>query len=758
MESSRMKTWLDRLAKKVVPAILISSWLIPQAHADKTITVAATPTANSGYTNVTVTATITPWSSGDSGSINFSDNGLTFENAVVPNSSGGIISIVVTNIYPGNHNFIANYKGVHGVPASGNLSGTFGTVILSVPPAGSDYIGAWLGTSSGGIGPTDIAALEQGNGSGIGRQLSVHLEYSGWTNDPTQLWTDLSAANPAPIDRFNVLASGSGYTAPPDVLIVPVGNGSGAAASATLSSGGGLASITVSSSGSGYTTAPSVTFTGGGGLGAIATSTISAGGVTSISVASPGFGFTSAPTVVLTPVAYGMGATGSVTVGPSNTITAISLVSGGSGYINVPAVQITGGGGKNAEATATISGGVVTGLTLTGNGSGYTYPMLTASVSGDGGSGAVASVSDNVYLGGVVKVSVVDVGSGYTSPPNVELLGGGGTGAGAQATVGSAGTIIGITVVEGGSGYTTPPAITIGGGGGAGATATATVTGGVVTAINVNAPGSGYVYPALNVTVSGGGGSGAAATSVAAARGYYIGYDLAKGRIPMISWGCGNCYSIAAGEDNAYIDAIAAGLVSIAGSYPGKPILLRWCWEMNLSHSQDLFMSTDPPTQQSDFIAAWQFLVNRIRYDFHTAGVSSNVIFVFNPGTNLQNQTDSVGRLFYPGDQWVDWIALDDYNVTQPYVSDFQMNPGIVSMVPANSDEFGFYPIYTNTSTYLGMPTYPAIGYDKPLMIGENGTGTCGTPKDSGCVSPSSSDLQATYLGTVQSELPTSFP
>jgi hypothetical protein len=62
----------------------------------------------------------------------------------------------------------------------------------------------------------------------------------------------------------------------------------------------GVASITVTSGGSGYTSAPTVSFTGGGGTGAVATTWVAGGQVTSVEVTNPGSGYTSAPTVNFT--------------------------------------------------------------------------------------------------------------------------------------------------------------------------------------------------------------------------------------------------------------------------------------------------------------------------------------------------------------------------------------------------------------------------------------------------------------------------
>ena len=59
----------------------------------------------------------------------------------------------------------------------------------------------------------------------------------------------------------------------------------------------GLAQVAMTTGGSGYTTAPTVTFSGGGGTGASATANVAIGAVASLTVTSAGSGYTSAPTV-----------------------------------------------------------------------------------------------------------------------------------------------------------------------------------------------------------------------------------------------------------------------------------------------------------------------------------------------------------------------------------------------------------------------------------------------------------------------------
>lgn len=76
--------------------------------------------------------------------------------------------------------------------------------------------------------------------------------------------------------------------------------GTGGVGTATLTSTA-VSAIAVTAGGTGYTTAPTVTFTGGGGTGATATATVSGGAITAFTVTAGGTGYTSAPTVVIIP-------------------------------------------------------------------------------------------------------------------------------------------------------------------------------------------------------------------------------------------------------------------------------------------------------------------------------------------------------------------------------------------------------------------------------------------------------------------------
>jgi hypothetical protein len=92
-------------------------------------------------------------------------------------------------------------------------------------------------------------------------------------------------------------------------------------------------------------------------------------------------------------------------VGTNGTLkTDFVIISGGSGYTSAPTVTITpdprDASGFNAAATAIVTDGVVTALTLTNAGVRYTYPPIV-SISGGGGSGATAVSKVNMPHAGL---------------------------------------------------------------------------------------------------------------------------------------------------------------------------------------------------------------------------------------------------------------------------------------------------------------------------------------------------------------------
>ena len=143
--------------------------------------------------------------------------------------------------------------------------------------------------------------------------------------------------------------------------------------------------------GSGYTSAPSVSFSAPsetGGKTATGTAIIQANTVIGINITDTGSGYTSPPTITFS------GGGGSNASAVCSTLTfatgTVSCIvqSGGTGYTSSFAVTFSGGGGSNAAGTAIVSGGAVTKVIMTNNGSGYTSAP-TANLSAGAGSGAI---------------------------------------------------------------------------------------------------------------------------------------------------------------------------------------------------------------------------------------------------------------------------------------------------------------------------------------------------------------------------------
>jgi hypothetical protein len=168
-------------------------------------------------------------------------------------------------------------------------------------------------------------------------------------------------------------------------------------------------------------------------------------------------------------------------------VTGVTVTTPGSGYTDVPAVTFSNPqtpGGVTATGVARLSGGGVTAATISSGGSGYTtatvdfaLPQVTGGVRAQG----TVIISSGVVTG----ITITNAGTGYTSSPSA-VISGNGTGAEVgTVTIGNS-IITSIFVSNVGSGYTSAPTVTINapaGGGGTAATATATV---VVSGVKVN--------------------------------------------------------------------------------------------------------------------------------------------------------------------------------------------------------------------------------------------------------------------------------
>ena len=273
--------------------------------------------------------------------------------------------------------------------------------------------------------------------------------------------------------------AGSGYTSAPTISFSG-GGGNDAAATSTITATS-VASLTVTNGGSGYTSTPTLSLSGGGGGGASGIAVLTGTTIASLTVGATGSGYTSVPSLVFTG-GGGSGAAGSVSTA-GVTLTGFTVTAAGSGYTSTPTVALSGGGGTGAIGTATLTGTTIASFTVTSAGSGYTSAPTLSLTGGGGGSGASGTVTLTAV--GVASLTITNAGSGYTSAPTLAFSGGGGTSAAATATVATS-TVLEVTLTAAGTGYTSAPTVAFSGGGGTGAAAVAPAGGGVVTLITSN--------------------------------------------------------------------------------------------------------------------------------------------------------------------------------------------------------------------------------------------------------------------------------
>lgn len=335
-----------------------------------------------------------------------------------------------------------------------------------------------------------------GLGSAAMADLIGNIRFTGgggYTNGATMTITggtlgpnataDIVTTSTGTVSGVDVVTRGVGCTSAPTVNFIG-GGGTGAAATAIIdTSAQQLVRVSVTGAGSGYTAAPAVTFTGGGCTTA-PTGTAFIHRIGSAMITSPGGNYTGNPTTCTAGGAAVLSCTASGTLNATPTLSLTNLY-GGSGYVTGQFCPIAGAGGSGATCEVIQTGGVLTGCNSIGGGGGSNY-----------GSGKIVKIGGRAeaavtVTGGIVTgITVTNTGCGYAVAPNIEVLG---CTTAPTFNVTVPGGTVAATVNTGGSGCPIGAKVVIGenpfAGFSDGASAVVgAITGGTLTSVTVSAP------------------------------------------------------------------------------------------------------------------------------------------------------------------------------------------------------------------------------------------------------------------------------
>ena len=155
----------------------------------------------------------------------------------------------------------------------------------------------------------------------------------------------------------------------------------------------GVTSLTVDTGGAGYTSVPTVSFSGGGGTGAAASATVVGGAVTALTLTNPGIGYATAPTIAFT------------TSGSSSAATATAVISSTSVRVRFP----------NHAMYSTTNNVKITGVQSEVGGSALNGAMTSATT-------GTVNVDDSSNWPGIGYVKIDDEIIYYTSKPNTTSI------------------------------------------------------------------------------------------------------------------------------------------------------------------------------------------------------------------------------------------------------------------------------------------------------------------------------------------------
>ena len=123
--------------------------------------------------------------------------------------------------------------------------------------------------------------------------------------------------------------------------------------------------------------------------------------------------------------------------------------------------------------------------------------------------------------------------------------------------------------------------------------------------------------------------------------------NVAAGRTPMISFGKGGSWrAVASGRHDSYLTALARSVAAL-----DRPVLLRYAWGMDTASQR-----TTTRSRGAAYVAAWR----HVRELFAAQGVRA--FWVWSPNADAFAGARGGVDQYWPGDDYVDWVAADGFN------------------------------------------------------------------------------------------------
>ena len=275
------------------------------------------------------------------------------------------------------------------------------------------------------------------------------------------------------IDQILLTNAGAGYTVSPTITISG-GGGTGAAATCSVGAGStGVVSLSITNFGSNYVKAPTVTIDSPIGPGAAATASISGlGTVNGVTVTNGGefYSQSNPPTVTFS-------------AAPAGVVNAGSISTAGAGHVDGANYNTTGGSGTGFRIQGQGSGGMI-GFTILAGGEGYVvgdivqtdnaYPAHIE-ITGVTTHTTATGISSVSSAGIVTSVTITNAGTGYTTAPTVSIANTAGNKVfGSELAIATADSVLysgnlssrlntvdSLRIINPGIGYTIAPTVTI---------------------------------------------------------------------------------------------------------------------------------------------------------------------------------------------------------------------------------------------------------------------------------------------------------